>query len=227
MGSTVYTGARPIGDLLEVKDNEGVKLKDALAQTLAATPEAKPREFESPAAALHRSAHRAGSAARKRAQDDRRRHRHPGPALVQRRSLRRDRPRGHDAARIARKDAVRDASRSSTRCPNLLHDPKDVTRFTVGRMLVTPNSPNSVREPRAVLGRYPPSRSSELSPGLANAVEPLRARLHNTATSKSRRRCTTIRARFTPTWWIASSGQRRHSGFHTGACRRARSSRGT
>src|SRR3989304_6211397 len=38
MGSAVYTGARALGDFLAVKDNEGIALKDALAQTPAATP---------------------------------------------------------------------------------------------------------------------------------------------------------------------------------------------
>ncbi|HSD99954.1 MAG TPA: M20/M25/M40 family metallo-hydrolase, partial [Burkholderiales bacterium] len=51
MGSAVYTGAKSLGELLEVKDNEGITLKDALAQTLAATPAAEKREMNVPAAA--------------------------------------------------------------------------------------------------------------------------------------------------------------------------------
>ncbi|HUF82626.1 MAG TPA: hydantoinase/carbamoylase family amidase, partial [Burkholderiales bacterium] len=51
MGSAVYTGARPLGDFLDVKDNEGVALEDALARTLAATPGAEKRELNAPAAA--------------------------------------------------------------------------------------------------------------------------------------------------------------------------------
>jgi len=51
MGSAVYTRARPLGDFLDVKDNEGVALKDALARTLAATPDAGKRALNSPAAA--------------------------------------------------------------------------------------------------------------------------------------------------------------------------------
>ena len=43
-----------------------------------------------------------------------------------------------------RKDAVRDAIAIINALTELTHDPHDVTRFTVGRMLVTPNSPNSV-----------------------------------------------------------------------------------
>ncbi|HSF21279.1 MAG TPA: hydantoinase/carbamoylase family amidase, partial [Burkholderiales bacterium] len=51
MGSAVYTGAKPLHEFLEVTDNEGIALKDALAQTLAATPAAEKRELNAPAAA--------------------------------------------------------------------------------------------------------------------------------------------------------------------------------
>src|SRR5476649_2444291 len=51
MGSMVYTGARPLADVLDVTDNDGVKLRNALADTLAATPLAEKREFNLPAAA--------------------------------------------------------------------------------------------------------------------------------------------------------------------------------
>jgi N-carbamoyl-L-amino-acid hydrolase len=43
-----------------------------------------------------------------------------------------------------RKDAVRAAIDIIVALRELTHDPSDVLRFTVGRMLVTPNSPNSV-----------------------------------------------------------------------------------
>ncbi|HSQ03538.1 MAG TPA: M20/M25/M40 family metallo-hydrolase, partial [Burkholderiales bacterium] len=43
MGSMVYTGARPLADVLDAVDNDGVKLRDALRETLAATPEASAR----------------------------------------------------------------------------------------------------------------------------------------------------------------------------------------
>ena len=51
MGSAVYTGARRLEDFLEVKDNQGVLLRDALKETLAATPDARARPFNAPAAA--------------------------------------------------------------------------------------------------------------------------------------------------------------------------------
>jgi N-carbamoyl-L-amino-acid hydrolase len=43
-----------------------------------------------------------------------------------------------------RRDAVRDAIAIINALQELTRDPTDTTRFTVGRMLVTPNSPNSV-----------------------------------------------------------------------------------
>src|SRR5688572_5659851 len=51
MGSMVFTGARALVDFLDVKDNEGVALKDALGRTLAATPDVGKRELNAPAAA--------------------------------------------------------------------------------------------------------------------------------------------------------------------------------
>jgi N-carbamoyl-L-amino-acid hydrolase len=43
-----------------------------------------------------------------------------------------------------RKDAMRDAIAIIDAIAERARDPDDVTRFTVGRMLVTPNSPNSI-----------------------------------------------------------------------------------
>ena len=43
-----------------------------------------------------------------------------------------------------RRDAMRDALAIINALAELTHDARDITRFTVGRVLVTPNSPNSV-----------------------------------------------------------------------------------
>ena len=51
MGSAVHTGARALSDFLQVTDNDGVMLKDALAETLAALPQAEKRAFKAPVAA--------------------------------------------------------------------------------------------------------------------------------------------------------------------------------
>ena len=143
MGSMVFTGARPLADVLDVTDNEGIKLKDALAETLAATPEAKKRQFRSPAAAYIEA------------------HIEQGPLLENAQKTigvvtgiqglrwfnvevfgKTDHAGTTPLA--LRKDAVRDAIAIINALTELAHDPADVTRFTVGRMLVTPNSPNSV-----------------------------------------------------------------------------------
>ena len=143
MGSMVFTGARPLADVLDVTDNEGVKLRDALAATLAATPAAGKREFKSPAAGYIEA------------------HIEQGPLLENAQKTigvvtgiqglrwfnievfgKTDHAGTTPLA--LRKDAVRDAIAIINALRELTQDADDVTRFTVGRMLVTPNSPNSV-----------------------------------------------------------------------------------
>jgi len=143
MGSSVYTGARKLEDFLHVRDNTGAVLRDALAKTLAATPQAGERALNTPVAAYIEA------------------HIEQGPLLE-----RENRTIGvvtgiqglrwfnvevfgkTDHAGTAplalRQDAMRDAIHIINALTELAHDPTDVTRFTVGRMLVTPNSPNSV-----------------------------------------------------------------------------------
>ena len=143
MGSAVYTGARALGDFLEVKDNEGIALEDALAQTLAATPAVEKRELNAPAVAYIET------------------HIEQGPLLEQE-----DKTIGvvtgiqglrwfnvevfGESAHAgttpvgARKDALRDAIAAINALHALTRDASDTVRFTIGRMLVTPNSPNSV-----------------------------------------------------------------------------------
>ena len=143
MGSMVFTGARPLADVLDVTDNDGVKLRDALAATLAATPAAGKREFKSPAAGYIEA------------------HIEQGPLLENAQKTigvvtgiqglrwfnvevfgKTDHAGTTPLA--LRKDAVRDSIAIINALADLTHDADDVTRFTVGRMLVTPNSPNSV-----------------------------------------------------------------------------------
>ena len=143
MGSMVFTGARPLADVLDVTDNEGVKLRDALAGTLAATPHAAQREFRSPAAGYIEA------------------HIEQGPLLENARKTigvvtgiqglrwfnievfgKTDHAGTTPLA--LRRDAMRDAIAIINALAELTHDAQDITRFTVGRVLVTPNSPNSV-----------------------------------------------------------------------------------
>ena len=71
-----------------------------------------------------------------------------------------------------RKDALRSAVNVINALTELAHDPHDVVRFTVGRMLVTPNSPNSVASHVlfSVDLRHPDLATVEK---LGKAVEPL------------------------------------------------------
>jgi N-carbamoyl-L-amino-acid hydrolase len=143
MGSAVHTGARPLGDFLDVKDNEGVALADALAQTLAATPEAGKRELNAPAAAYIEA------------------HIEQGPLLEQERKtigvvtgiqgLRwfnveffGETAHAGTTPLAGRKDALREAIGAIEALHELTRDASDTVRFTIGRMLVEPNSPNSV-----------------------------------------------------------------------------------
>ncbi|RPI43225.1 MAG: Zn-dependent hydrolase [Betaproteobacteria bacterium] len=146
MGSAVYTGAKALEDFLSATDNDGIVLRDALGQTLAATPGLGERALAAPAApaAAYLEAHI-----------------EQGPRLE----------REHKTIGVvtgiqglrwfnvevfgesahagttpvgARKDALREAIAAIDALRDLTQDPSDTTRFTVGRMLVTPNSPNSV-----------------------------------------------------------------------------------
>ena len=171
MGSAVHTQARGIADFAETKDNDGVVLKDALAQTLAALPEAGKRELNTPAAAYIEA------------------HIEQGPLLESKRTtigvvtgiqgLRwfnvevfGETAHAGTTPVSARKDAVRSAVAIIGALTDLTRDPHDVVRFTVGRMLVTPNSTNSVASHVlfSVDIRHPDLATVNR---LADAVEPL------------------------------------------------------
>jgi len=143
MGSAVFTGAKTLADVLAIQDNDGIMLKDALAQTLAAIPEARTRAFNTPAAAYIEA------------------HIEQGPLLELKcktigvvtgiQGLRwfnievfGETAHAGTTPLRARKDAVRSAAVIIHALAELTRDPDDVIRFTVGRMLVTPNSTNSV-----------------------------------------------------------------------------------
>ena len=143
MGSAVYTGAKTLHEFLEVTDNDGIALKDALAQTLAATPASEKRELTAPAAAYIET------------------HIEQGPLLEQEgktigivtgiQGLRwfnvevfGETAHAGTTPLGPRKDALREAIAAINALHELTRDAADTVRFTVGRMLVTPNSPNSV-----------------------------------------------------------------------------------
>jgi N-carbamoyl-L-amino-acid hydrolase len=170
MGSAVYTGARGLEDFIDVKDNEGVALRDALAQTLAATPGLAQRPLKVPAAAYIEA------------------HIEQGP-LLENTAKTIGVVTGIQGLRwfnievfgktdhagttplALRQDALRDAVNVISALHELTRDAADTVRFTVGRMLVTPNSTNSV--PSHVLFsvdlRHPDAATLDR---LAGAVEP-------------------------------------------------------
>ena len=171
MGSAVYTGARKLEDFLEVRDNEGVALRDALWQTLAATPGLPRRAVNAPAAAYIEA------------------HIEQGPLLENTgrtigvvtgiQGLRwfnievfgKTDHAGTTPLKL-RQDALRSAIQIIHALHELTRDATDTVRFTVGRMLVTPNSPNSVASHVlfSVDVRHPDPATIER---LGNAVEPV------------------------------------------------------
>ncbi len=143
MGSMVFAGACRVEDFVDVRDNAGIRLGDALAATLAATPDTARRPAGGPVAAYVEA------------------HIEQGP-LLEAAGLQVGAVTGVQGMRwfnvevsgesahagtapvSLRRDALREAVAMIAALRELTDDPSDITRFTVGRMLVTPNSPNSV-----------------------------------------------------------------------------------
>jgi N-carbamoyl-L-amino-acid hydrolase len=143
MGSAVYTRARPLEDVLATTDNEGIALEQALRETLAATPALAQRELNAPAAAYIEA------------------HIEQGP-LLEREAKTIGVVTGIQGLRwfnvevsgecahagttplALRKDAMREAIAAMNALHELTRDATDTVRFTIGRVLVTPNSPNTV-----------------------------------------------------------------------------------
>jgi beta-ureidopropionase / N-carbamoyl-L-amino-acid hydrolase len=175
MGSAVFTGARTLDDFSAVTDNEGILLRDALAATLAATPEVNRREFNTPAAAYIETHIEQGPLLEM--------HGKPVGIVTGIQGLRwfnvevfGETAHAGTTPLELRKDALRSALRIIQSLDALACDTGDAVRFTVGRMLVTPNSPNSVANHVlfSVDLRHPDPKTADQ---LAAAVEPL-AREH-------------------------------------------------
>jgi N-carbamoyl-L-amino-acid hydrolase len=143
MGSAVFAGAIDLASCLKLSDAAGIRLADALEATLAATPGLARRDFSFPIAAylephieqgpqLEDTGHQIGvvtgiQGARWYVVEVTGEPGHAGTA-----------PLG------GRKDALRAAIRMIAALQELMHDPHDALRFTVGRLEVEPNSPNTV-----------------------------------------------------------------------------------
>ncbi len=143
MGSAIFAGQLSLEDCLDLTDAQGIRLGAALAETLAATPDLPRRPFGFPIEAYLEP------------------HIEQGPQLEAS-----GKPigvvsgiqgarwyqvevvgePGHagTAPLAGRKDAVRAAVAMIAALQELMHDPADQLRFTVGRIEVLPNSPNTV-----------------------------------------------------------------------------------
>ncbi len=145
MGSAVFTGAMQLDDCLGVTDSDGIRLSDALQATLDATPDLPRRAFGVPLHAYVEA------------------HIEQGPVLerlglpvgivdsVQGSRWFEVTVNGNSAHAgttplLDRRDALRAAVNAVSALQALMDDPNDTVRFTVGRLDVTPNSPNTVPE---------------------------------------------------------------------------------
>jgi N-carbamoyl-L-amino-acid hydrolase len=143
MGSSVYAGANTLDDMLAVVDGDGVTVGEALPAALAATPGAAPRELGAPMAAYLEA------------------HIEQGPLLENERKtvgvvtgiqgarwfaieVLGDEAHAGTTPLAVRKDALRRALDMIAAIQDIMADDTDTVRFTVGRMDVYPNSPNTV-----------------------------------------------------------------------------------
>lgn len=143
MGSAVYAGKAGFEEMLDVVDADGVKVRDALPDAIAATPGAAAREFGAPMAAYIEA------------------HIEQGPLLemaektvgvvtgIQGARWFAVEVLGEEAhagttPNAARKDALKAALAMINEMQALMEDPTDTLRFTIGRLEVSPGSPNTV-----------------------------------------------------------------------------------
>jgi N-carbamoyl-L-amino-acid hydrolase len=145
MGSMLFSGARRLQDFLNITDADGETLGSALAKTIEATPNIQQRQFGVPVHAYIES------------------HIEQGPVLEQSNKqigivsgiqgcrwfevtvTGEARHAGTTPVSI-RKDAVQATIAIVNALNEFLEDPSDTTRFTVGRVDVYPNSPNTVAQ---------------------------------------------------------------------------------
>ena len=143
MGSGVYTGAMDFDEMLAVRDGDGVSVADDLPASLAATPDAGPRDFGTRFAAYIEA------------------HIEQGPRLERENKtigvvtdiqgcrwfaievLGQEAHAG-TTPNAARKDALKAALAMIAEMQELMADEEDILRFTIGRLVVAPNSPNTV-----------------------------------------------------------------------------------
>ena len=145
MGSAVFTGAVGLDRFAPVKDENGVEFGRAVKETLAATPDAARRGFNFPIAGYVEA------------------HIEQGPLLeIEEKTIgvvtgiqgcrwfivEVIGETGHAGTSPlrTRKDALRESVAMISALQDLMADPSDTIRFTVGRVEVSPNTHNSVPE---------------------------------------------------------------------------------
>lgn len=145
MGSMVWSGFKPLADFAEVTDPDGIRFADALAEHLAAEADISPRP-------LGHVPHAYVEA-----------HIEQGPILESEGkdigvvsgiqgsrwftvTLTGETAHAGTTPLAARRDAVQDMVRAIAALNTLMRDPDDVLRFTVGRIVVEPNTSNSVAD---------------------------------------------------------------------------------
>jgi beta-ureidopropionase / N-carbamoyl-L-amino-acid hydrolase len=143
MGSMAWSGHSPLSTWSDVRDPEGIRFADALAEHLAA-------EADLPRRPLGHRPHAYIEA-----------HIEQGPLLENEGldigvvsgiqgsrwftvTLSGESAHAGTAPLSLRRDALQDMVRAVTALNALMHDPEDVLRFTVGRVVVEPNTSNSV-----------------------------------------------------------------------------------
>jgi N-carbamoyl-L-amino-acid hydrolase len=142
-GSMVFTGYKGLADLAAATDGAGVRLRDALAESLAAFPDLD-RRVRGPSVAAYVEAHiEQGPVLEARGMDV--------GAVTGIQGSRRfvcefegETAHAGTAPLALRRDAVQAAVRALAALNAVMEDASDVLRYTVGRIQVEPNSPNSV-----------------------------------------------------------------------------------
>jgi N-carbamoyl-L-amino-acid hydrolase len=189
MGSMAWSGTRAIDSFADIRDDNGVRFADALAEQLAA-------EHDLPRRKLGHVPHAYIEA-----------HIEQGP-LLEAEGIEIGVVTGIQGSRwfnvtingesahagttplALRRDAVQGMVRGITALNRLTEDPKDVLRFTVGRMSVLPNSSNSVAsEVRFSIDlRHPDlavltERGDAVAATIAAAAAPLQAEVEESFTA--------------------------------------------
>lgn len=143
MGSMVFTGARLLDDFLGVKDQNGISLSDALADTITAIPNCAFHDFATPVAVYVEA------------------HIEQGPLLEQSGStigvvsgiqgfrwfnveVTGEAAHAGTTPISLRRDALQEAVACISALNTLIREETDTLRFTIGRLDVTPNTPNTV-----------------------------------------------------------------------------------